>query len=175
MKVTTVKRAIAALTLLAAALGAVLLGGCSQPESVVKMNLTGQLKNINKQVTDLNEKTENLVDVIEALDKKEEQLAGSVVLLKQVNEGAGKQMATTKELAGIVETQKGKVAGVLGIAQQVLAVEGGLKSDTETQLGMTGQTLDLVRALFANLNAFKSVNQTINNKMDRALEIMSNM
>jgi outer membrane murein-binding lipoprotein Lpp len=175
MKTTTIESALAAMVLLAVSFGAVLLGGCSQPKSVAKMNLTGQLKNINKQVTNLNEKTENLVTVIEALDKKEEQLASSVVLLKQVNEGAGKQMATTEELSGIVKTQKGKVSGVLGIAQQVLAVEGGLKSDTETQLDMTGQTLDLVRALFANLNTFKSVNQTINNKMDRALEIMSNM
>lgn len=175
MKRTTGTKAIAILAVVAAAVTALLVGGCSAPESVTKMDLTGQLKKINKQVAKLNAKTEGLVDVIKALDKKEEQLSGSVVLLKQVNEGADEQLATTKVLSGIVETQRSKVAGVLGIAQQVLSVEGGLKSDTETQLNMTGSTLDLVRALFANLNAFKSVNQTINNKMDRALEIMSNM
>lgn len=170
---TTSTRAITALA--AVVFSALLLGGCSQPKSVAKMNLTGQLKNINKQVAKLNVKTEGLVDVIKALDKKEEQLAGSVVLLKQVNEGARKQMSTTKELSGIVQAQRGKVAAVLGVAQLVLLVEGGLKIDTETQLNMTGSTLDLVRGLFNNLSAFKSVNQGINNKMDRALEIMSNM
>lgn len=164
-----------AVMLLAAALATLQLTGCSTPKSAQKVDLTGQLKRLNKQVLSLNDKTSSLVDVIKALDTKEAQLNESVTLLQEVNRGAGEQLETTGELSKIVKTQNTNVASVLGVAQQVLALENGLKSSTEAQLGMSGTTLSLIQQLFSNLSGFSSINQQIINKMDQALNIMSNM
>jgi hypothetical protein len=40
---------------------------------------------------------------------------------------------------------------------------------------MAARTLDLARGLFGNLSSFASINNDINAKLDRALEIMGNM
>ncbi len=168
----TVRTLVLALFVL---LPAVQLCGCSAPRSARKVDLTGQLKRLNKQVVGLNDKTSSLVDLIKALDTKEAQLNESVVLLQEVNKGTGVQIETTGELSRIVKTQNSKVASVLSVAQQVLALENGLKGSTEAQLGMSGTTLRLIQQLFSNLSAFSAINQQINGKMDRALDTMSNM
>lgn len=149
--------------------------GCVNTAGIKKMDLTGQLKKLNKEVSGLNDKTASLLDVIQALDAKEAQLSESVVLLGAVDDKTKTQISTTRQLASIVRTQRSKVASVLGLGQQVLAVESGLKGHTEAQLGMAGTTLDLVRALMVNLQDFKSTNDGINHKMDQALSIMRNM
>lgn len=164
-----------AVALLAVALAMLQLCGCSAPRSAEKVDLTGQLKRLNKQVVSLNDKTASLVDVIKALDTKEAQLNESVTLLQEVNRGAGLQIATTDELSRIVKTQNSNVSSVLSVAEQVLMLENGLLGSTKAQLGMSGTTLSLIGQLFSNLSAFSSVNQQIIRKMDQALNVMSNM
>jgi hypothetical protein len=167
-----------ALPLIAASLAlalATMLCGCSAGESVSKYNLTGQLEKINEEVSALNAETAELVETIAVLDEKEGQLAYSVELLLAMSGKTDQQLETTSELAAILEQERGKVAGVLSLARQVLAVEQGLKGDTAMQLGMSGTTLELVRELLANLGGFASINNDINSKLDRALEIMGNM
>jgi septal ring factor EnvC (AmiA/AmiB activator) len=149
--------------------------GCAQTQSLKKMDLTGQLKKLNKEVSGLNDKTASLLEVIQALDGKEAQLGESVTLLGSVDEGTKTQIKTIGELASIVRTQRGKVASVLGTGREVLSVESGLKQKTDSQLGMAGTTLDLVNALMINLNDFKNTNDGIIHKMDQALSIMRSM
>ncbi|MFH1150384.1 MAG: hypothetical protein V1748_07910 [Actinomycetota bacterium] len=144
-------------------------------ENAEKMDLIGQLKKLNKEVGGLNDKTVDLVGVIHALDKKEEQMAASVTLLKSVNAGTQSQISTISVLSGIVGGQHSNVAAVLSVAQQVLDKECGLKAGTEKQLGMADTTLELINALYGNLDSFRAINEGINRKMDRALEIMSDM
>ena len=154
---------------------AAMVCGCSAGDAVKKYNLTGQLKELNEEVAGLNIKTAELVETIAVLDEKEGQLAQSVELLLLMEAKTDEQLATTSELAAILEQERGKVAGVLSLAQQVLAVEQGLKGDTAMELGMAGATLELVNGLFGNLSAFGDINNAINAKLDRALEIMGNM
>lgn len=149
--------------------------GCSAGEAVKKYNLTGQLEEINDEVAALNAETAELVKTISVLDEKEGQLSNSVELLLLMGAKTDEQLATTDELAAILGQGRGKVAGVLSLARQVLAVEQGLKGDTAVELGMAASTLELVRCLFGNLGSFASINNDINSKLDRALEIMGNM
>ncbi|MHB8894389.1 MAG: hypothetical protein ACYC99_04310 [Candidatus Geothermincolia bacterium] len=171
----------AALTIILAVFLSVALvtGGCvtkaSVQKNVQKYDLTGQLKRINKEVSGLNKQTISLVDVIQALDTKEGQLNDSVVLLKAIDGGAGKQIATIKVLSGMVKDQKSNVAGVLGVANEVMTLESGLKTGTQAQLDMSGTTLTLVNALMGNLTNFKNINDNINQKMDVALDLMNSM
>jgi len=176
MKVRTMRsRALSlAATSLSLAL-MVMLSGCSAGETVKKYNLTGQLEDLNEEVAALNAETAELVETISVLDEKEGQLGSSVELLRILSGKTDEQLATTSELSAILAQERGKVAGVLSLAQQVLAVEQGLKGDTATELGMSGSTLELVQALLDNLNGFAAVNGDINSKLDRALEIMGNM
>jgi hypothetical protein len=154
---------------------AAMLSGCSASDTVRKYNLTGQLEKMNEEVAALNTETAELVETISVLDEKEGQLAQSVELLLIMSGKTNEQLATTSELAAILAQERGKVAGVLSLAQQVLAVEQGLKADTATELGMAGSTLQLVQGLLGNLSAFREINNAINSKLDRALEIMGNM
>ncbi|HEY5527665.1 MAG TPA: hypothetical protein VIK02_08795 [Candidatus Anoxymicrobiaceae bacterium] len=164
-----------ALAVLTVAMLSVLPLGCVNKASVQKLDLTGQLKKLNAQVTGLNDKTSSLVDVIKALDAKEAQLSTSVELLNSVDAETATQISTIRSLASIVASQRSGVAAVLGLGNQVLTMESGLKLSTSAQLGMAGTTLDLVNALMGNLGNFKNINNGIINKMDRALGIMGNM
>ncbi len=149
--------------------------GCAAGDAVEKVNLTGQLEKINQEVAALNAETTELVETISVLDEKEGQLSTSVELLLMMNGKTDQQLATTSELSAILGQERAKVAAVLSLARQVLAVEQGLKGDTAVELGMAGSTLDLVRSLLGNLGSFASINNDINSKLDRALEIMGNM
>jgi len=165
----------ALITMVLACALAAAAGGCSTGDTVRKYNLTGQLEKINEEVAALNIETAELVETISILDEKEGQLARSVELLLLMSEKTDQQLATTSELAAILAQERGKVAGVLSLAQQVLEVEQGLKGDTTVELGMAGSTLELVKGLLGNLSAFRDINDAINSKLDRALEIMGNM
>ncbi|MBU1943060.1 MAG: hypothetical protein KKE36_05245 [Actinobacteria bacterium] len=160
---------------------AVFSGGLSRErvdalkENAEKFDLIGQLKKLNKEVGGLNDKTVDLVGVIRALDEKESQMATSVSLLKSVKAGTQSQISTITVLSGIVGGQRSNVAGVLSVAQQVLDKECGLKAGTEKQLGMADTTLELINALYGNLDSFRAINEGINRKMDRVLDIMSDM
>jgi hypothetical protein len=149
--------------------------GCSAGESVKKYDLTGQLKKLNEEVAALNTETSELVDTIGVLDEKEGQLVQSVRLLLLMSGKTDEQLATTSQLAAILGQGRRGVAGVLSLAQQVLVVEQGLKGDTAIELGMAASTLELVHGLLGNLRAFEELNNAINSKLDRALEIMGNM
>ena len=149
--------------------------GCAAGDAVEKVNLTGQLEKINQEVAALNAETTELVETISVLDEKEGQLSTSVELLLMMNGKTDQQLATTSELSAILGQERAKVAAVLSLARQVLAVEQGLKGDTAVELGMAGSTLDLVRSLLGNLGSVASINNDINSKLDRALEIMVNM
>jgi uncharacterized phage infection (PIP) family protein YhgE len=143
--------------------------------AVQKMDLTGQLKRLNEQVSGLNDKTSSLLDVIRALDEKEAQLATSVELMTRMDGKTAEQLATTRSLISIVSSQRSRVAAVLGLGKRVLDLESGLKKSTADQLGMAGSTLDLVNALMGNLGIFRDVNDGISRKMDHALRIMRSM
>lgn len=169
------RKAILALAALTLMLLSVFPLGCINKASIQKMDLTGQLKRLNQQVSGLNDQTLSLVDVIKALDAKEAALTTSVELLSAVDQQTATQISTTRSLASIVASQKSGVGSVLGLGNQVLTVESGLLGSTATQLGMASSTLDLVHTLMGNLGAFKDINDGINKKMDQALGIMRNM
>lgn len=169
------KAAATALALISVVLMAILSTGCIKKSSISKMDLTGQLKRLNQQVSGLNDKTSSLLEVIVALDEKESQLATSVELMTSMDSQTAQQISTTRKLASIVSSQKSRVADVLGLGKQVLTLESGLKESTQAQLGMAGSTLELVNALLGNLGSFRDINNGINRKMDRALQIMRSM
>lgn len=168
-------KALLAAGILSIAVLSLALAGCSAGETLSKYNLTGQLEKLNQEVDSLNAETGELVDAIKILDEKEGQLELSLILLEQMNDKASSQISTTTALAGILEMGRLKVAGVLSLAQQVLAVEQGLKGDTQTELDLAGTTLHLIQSLNVNLESFKGINDQINSKLDQALQIMSNM
>lgn len=174
-KRATGKRLSALLAVCLAVALPVISGGCSAGETAQKFNLTGQLEKLNKEVAALNAETAELVDTIAVLDEKESQLNKSVELLLVMSGKTDEQLKTTSELSRILGHGRNGVAVVLSLAQQVLAVEQGLKGDTANELGMAAKTLDLARGLFGNLSSFASINNDINAKLDRALEIMGNM
>jgi|GEM_PF-1250724 len=152
-----------------------MFAGCSAGQTLKKYDLVGQLKKMNEEVENLNIETADLVEIIKVLDEKEGQLAQSLALLDLVDQGASAQVSTTIELSGLLRQNRLKVARVLSLAQQVLAVEQGLKGDTRAELEMAGTTLNLIRELHLNLENFKGINDQINSKLDSALEIMGNM
>lgn len=157
------------------ALVGLLSSGCSVKDGVEKHNLTGQLKKINREVEGLNRDTGELVETLAVMDVKEGGLEESKALLILLEGKTQDQVRTSRELADIVGRQRERVATILSIAHEVLEVELGLKEGTERQMGIAGRTLDLVRLLYGNLRAFEGINRDINEKMDRALEIMRNM
>jgi len=151
------------------------LGGCSAKDAAQKYNLTGQLKKINQEVESLNSGTADLVDTLTIMDTKEGGLEESKTLLSILREKTECQVNTSREIAEIVGLQRERVASVLSIALKTLRTEERLRAGTERQMGIAGRTLDLIRLLYGNLNAFGEINQAINGKMDRALQIMREM
>lgn len=149
--------------------------GCAAKSEAEKLNLIGQLKKINQEVQSLNQGTGELVETLALMDVKEGGLEESKAMLNLLGGKTQEQVGTSRELAEMVGRQKEQVTTILSIAQEVLRVQLGLKEGTQNQMGIAGRTLDLVRLLLGNLQAFEGINREINGKMDRALEIMRNM
>ncbi len=170
-----VRKRIVLAVLVLALVASFLLAGCSLKEQATKLNLTGQLKAINNEVAKLNQSTGELVGTVAIMDDKEGQLTKAVELLDKVGSGVDQQLATIGELQGLVGQQNSKVTSILGTAQSVLSEEMGLKDGTGIQLAMAGQTLDLIMSLYNNLNAFVQINDVLNQKLNRAVEIMKQM